>query len=76
MTLRDELGMCILAGDGIITATVGRNDGDNYDKELTSKFQKIFFGGHRIVWGLIRIMAERGQGRTATANRDYLRTRK
>lgn len=23
--------------------------------ELTSKFQKIFFGGHRIVWGLIRI---------------------
>ena len=27
--------------------------------KLTNKFQKIFFGGHRIVLGLIRIMEER-----------------
>ena len=31
--------------------------------KLTNKFQKIFFGGHRIVLGLIRIMEERGTGK-------------
>lgn len=54
--------MCILAGTVLLLLLLEEMM-EIIMIELTSKFQKIFFGGHGIVWGLIRIMAERGTGK-------------
>ena len=54
--------MCILTGTVFLVLLLEKMT-DIIMIELTNKFQKIFFGGHRIVLGLIRIMEERGTGK-------------
>lgn len=51
-------------GQYYITATtIGKNERDNF-MEMINKFKTIFlFGGHRIIWGWIRILEERGTGK-------------
>lgn len=53
--------MCILTGTVLLLLLLEEMT-EIVMIELTNTFQKIF-GGHRIVWGLIRIMAERGTGK-------------
>lgn len=53
--------MCILTGTVLLLLLLEEMT-EIIMIELTNKFQKIF-GGHRIVWGLIRIIAERGTGK-------------